>query len=188
MKKKLIFLFSVFVFVVGVVSVHSFGDSSDPLISKSYFDKKIAELKGELNKNDGVSSEKKEESVKYIPVNLKKDEEVFFDEGTEFILRSGTATVIDATGNGLPDLTDGSNLKNGMNLPKNHSVLCPRNDGRGIHCGSEIWLMIKGSYAVKKVNDESSDTKDSTNGQVDEDKSKDNNADKNQEEIKNDDL
>ncbi len=201
MKKRISIMLVLAVFFVTSVAIYSFGDSSDPLISKSYLDKTIEELKAfisgedqsvkdelneKINKNEeSISSidkrvEKLEKegvptnggeaannqnsnsnenestdpseassSDKFKPIMISRGQKLIFGEGTEFILRSGVAKVIDESGNGLPDLTNAGNLMSGDSVPLNHLSLSPRDDGRGIECMDEVsWLMIKGDYTL----------------------------------------
>ncbi len=172
MNKKITVLLVLFIFCVGGLAFISFGDDTDPLISKSYFDKKIQEIKNEFDEklknisknsasddtenkadeNDNSNNKDVNVSDKFTPVQFFEGDKVIFSEGTEFILRSGEARVIDDTGNGMPDLTDGNNLHSEDLLPKNHLILSPRDDGRGIKTTSiSIWLMVKGDYKVIKA-------------------------------------
>ncbi len=177
MKKTRIFLLALSILVAGAVSLQTFGDDSDPLISKSYLDKRIGqvddkidvlgdkvddlELKVEKNQKASESSQKEERIVEvpkaaptegsgktYKPLHFDAGESIYLAEGTEFIVRSGLAKVIDPLSNGLPDLTNGDNLELGEKIPLNHMILCPRSDGRGIQVHEDIWIMIKGPYSV----------------------------------------
>ncbi len=152
MKKKLLILFSMGLLLFSALSLHSFSDDTDPLISKSYFDKKIEELEEKIKNSQGSAASG---AVAFKPLNFSAGDTIIFKEGTEFILRSGEAKIIDPTGNGLADITNGSNLINGSVLPTNHNVLCPRSDNRGIYCDTEVWVMIKGSYSKEVLEKES---------------------------------
>ncbi len=141
MKKKFLILFSASLLLFGAFSLHSFGDDKDPLISKSYLDKKLEELEKKIDEKPSSSA-----GVKFAPIHFDSGETIIFKEGTEFILRSGEAKIIDPTKNGLADVTVGTNLVDGNALPIDHMLLCPRSDGRGVYCNTEIWIMIKGDY------------------------------------------
>ncbi len=164
MKKRLLVLSTAVLLLFGAFSLHSFGDDADPLISKSYFDKKITELEKQIADliKQQESSQKTASSsdTSFIPLNFAAGESIIFAEGTEFILRSGEAKILDPSTNGLPDITDGSNLVDGSVLPVNHLLLCPRSDNRGIYCQTEIWIMIKGSYAKQVAEADAADKKD----------------------------
>ncbi len=170
MKKK-IFILSLISFVLfSSLAVFTFSDSEDPLISKSYLDKKMQELrtdiirqvggKKESNKDsDDIvidsgnssynSGESESSSSKFVVLHFDKGQKVVLGASTELILRSGKCKLLDPTTNGIPDLTNGSNISLGQVIPLNHLLLSPRDDGRGIECQTETWLLIKGSYRTE---------------------------------------
>lgn len=68
---------------------------------------------------------------------------------SEFILRSGSAAATCPGINGITDITDGVDLTNGMEIPWNHLLLVPRDDGRGITVTSvEAYIMARGQYTI----------------------------------------
>lgn len=138
------------------------GTESDPLISKSYLDLRLKELKTEVDQlrsqlSKGSSNHHSDNAVDEVipggeaafkPLRLDPGAKIYFKEGTEFIMRVGEASVEDPSGNGLPNLTTGTNMTNGTALPRNNLCLSPREDGRGLSCHIEVWLLIKGGYTV----------------------------------------
>ncbi len=128
--------------------------SDDPIVSKTYLDKVIGELKNELiakientNSNNSASNTTNV-AASFNAVQFTSGQKIIFQAGTEFILRSGTAKVIDPTGNGLSDLTGGKNVLNNNLVGLNHLMIVPRSDGRGVVVTANAWLMVKGSYEV----------------------------------------
>jgi hypothetical protein len=113
------------------------GSTEDPVVTKSYVDAKIAEIKGQ----EGPQT--------FAPVFIEAGKKLICGEGTEVILRSGGALVISEGSDGLSDVTEGKDLKEGFAVTKNHLLLVPRDDGRGISAATDIWVMVKGSYSVK---------------------------------------
>ena len=116
------------------------GSSSDPLVTKSYV--------------DSLLGAKETSSSEYEIVQLAAGKTILGHAGCEIILRSGFAninsfTAADGTENGVQDITDGVDLKNGVNCPINHLLLIPRTDSRGITTTTEVFVMIKGSYEIK---------------------------------------
>ena len=91
-------------------------------------------------------------STSYVVLELAKGQKLRVKEGTlELILRpGGTAVVVsDYKTQGIADLTAGDEILNGKNLPINHSLLIPRNDGRGIKITSVIaYVMVRGDYEI----------------------------------------
>lgn len=155
-------LIALIIFVVSMASiVLANGTDSDPLISKSYLDLKIKEMKTEIstlkNEISKLSSAPNGDQVGntslsnsgFEPLRLDPHQKIYFKKGTEFIMRVGEAGVIDPTGNGIPDLTSGRNLLNASAMPLNHLAVCPRDDGRGLNCKIEVWLLIKGDYIIE---------------------------------------
>ncbi len=146
------------------------GSSSDPVVTKSYVDSVSAELKslissleakiggGSASQSGSASQGGDTESqgggvssgASFVVVEVAQGGKLLGAEGTEMILRSGSATIIDnAGGDGIADLTDGSNLNGGASLAKNHHILVPREDGRGIACSSDCYVMVKGGYTIQ---------------------------------------
>ena len=117
------------------------GSEDDPVVTKSYVDAKIAEIS-----NSGAGSESAEV---FMAVCIPKGSSVIGGEGTEMILRSGTAKAIDNGVDGVSDLTGASDLKSGQAVKKNHLLMVPRADGRGIYAVTELWVMIKGEYILE---------------------------------------
>ncbi len=100
------------------------GSEGDPLVTRAYVDGKMSMTVLELAPGDvlkGVS-------------------------GTEIILRSGKATVMDSAQGGLCDVTQGVDLKGGDEAPANHLLIVPRDDGRGVKAITRAFVMIRGNF------------------------------------------
>lgn len=154
------------------------GSSDDPIVTKSYVDDKVSALTALINSsNNGNSNgnstgnstatlsddDKKQiieevtmqvltlqgDSGAYIPVELKNGQTLLGGEGSEIILRSGTAVSYVTGSDGLVNATNGSDVKNNISIPKNNILIVPRNDGRGVRATSDgTWLIVKGSYSI----------------------------------------
>lgn len=92
----------------------------------------------------------------YVVVNLKEGEILFASvNACEVIVRSGKATVVSPftvkwEEQGVSDTTDGAELYNDMAVPTNHTIIIPRDDGRGIAVGEGgAWIMVRGDFIVK---------------------------------------
>ena len=109
------------------------GSESDPVVTKSYVDQKLAGAGGGA----------------FTPVQVTAGQSVIGGEGTEIILRSGEAAVIADGANGISDLTQGQDLKGGTPVRENHLLLVPRSDGRGITAVTDILVMLRGSYTLR---------------------------------------
>ena len=136
------------------------GSSSDPLITLSYFEQKIDKLKEELkelineNAKDEVQEKPKEEidtsAFIFKLINLKAGSTLVCGEGTEFIIRTGEMKAVASPSGGLSDVTTGENIDGDKVVPKNHHIVIPRDDGRGLSVVTGGAIMIKGSYEVKE--------------------------------------
>ena len=144
------------------------GSSSDPLISLSYFEDKIEELKTslleqltdtfstkftELEKNVDEELKKVSENgvsdpVEFKVITLSENETILCEAGTEIIVRSGKSTVITSenSSGGISDITSGKDLANGEEIVNNHLLIVPKSDGRGIKATITGAVMVKGNY------------------------------------------
>lgn len=194
------------VFIVGVTIVNAAtsepGSSSDPVVSKSYVDEQINQLKlllqegnstqeksyvdeqinqlklllqenNSTQENTSENSISKEEIINsvlsqinntqnnnnvqnnttnigsYVPVSATRGQKIIGGEGTEIILRSGSAVSYTTVEDGIVNATKGLDLKNGEYIGKNNILIVPRNDGRGVSVTSDAWFIIRGSYIIQ---------------------------------------
>lgn len=152
------------------------GTIEDPLVSKSYVDLKHEELLGQVeamlaegsltlgttepvivediyqyidNRLLGVDSGNGTASIGFKVIELNAGDTLTCDESTELILRAGEATAVgNASGDGLANVTLGKDIKQGENINKNHLLIVPRSDGRGIKASVKCYVMIKGTYKI----------------------------------------
>lgn len=137
-------------FSIGQIAVFANGGSEkDPLITMSYMNQKIEQLKYYVDsKVDGGETLENKQSSAWEVVKLAKGQSIVGESSTEFILRSGKGTAIASASGGLCDVTIGKDLSKGVNIEKNHLLIVPRSDGRGILASSEIYIMVKGNYQI----------------------------------------
>lgn len=154
MKKKIVrVLGSVFVVTLLIGSRVVFsepGTSKDPLISKSYVDGKIQELKNYIDdkvKAGGKSSGNSSSNLEIV--ELRAGQSLIGYGGTEIILRSGRALAIDSPDGGVSDITAGKDLPNNAKIEKNHLLIIPRTDGRGVYSLGETFFMVRGEYSIE---------------------------------------
>ena len=140
-----------------VVAFATAGDNNDPLVTLSYItDVLIPDLDSRIDKkvdsavSEAVANKPSGESSSFDLVNVKAGNKIIGGEGTEFILRSGAGNIIATTSGGVADLTDGVDLANGTEVPKNHHMLIPRNDSRGMVFTTDGIVMVKGKYKISK--------------------------------------
>ncbi|MDR2899184.1 MAG: hypothetical protein LBU94_02610 [Clostridiales bacterium] len=145
------------------------GGEQDPVVTKSYVDGKISELESnassEINEyqmefiidevtgrilDEGLSPTQQVSGgdLTYVPVSVYAGQTILGGEGTEMILRSGSAIGYSSVADGLANTTTGGDVKLGDAVGVNNLLIVPRNDGRGLTATSDIWLLVKGNYNV----------------------------------------
>ncbi len=147
------------------------GTESDPLVSKSYVDSKIEQVLTLINANGtGGGSAADSEAIvnevinrinagdvtggavavnSYVPVSVAVGQTIYGGEGTELILRAGKGSAVIPGAEGIADITTGGELKNGGAAVKNHLLIVPRSDGRGVKVTEAAWFLVKGEYEIK---------------------------------------
>ena len=125
------------------------GDTDDPVVTKSYIvDVVVPQLKAYVEqKMSGGTSDSYSE--KFSVVNVDAGQTVIFDAGAEFILRKGSGVVIGTEKGGIADTTYGYDLPDGTELPSNHMLIVPVNDGRGFTASNDVIVMLKGGYSYR---------------------------------------
>ena len=111
------------------------GSPEDPLVTRSY-----------------VEAQLKQQADKYLQwkvVDLAQGQMLTAGAGAELIVRAGQAMVVDTTGNGVPDVTGGTNIAAGQAVALNHHLIIPRTDGRGIIARTKAVVMYRGEVTVK---------------------------------------
>lgn len=114
------------------------GSPEDPVVTKSYVDAQIAAIKGAEGS-----------ATVFVPVFVEAGKTLIGGAGTELILRSGGALAVAKGEDGLSDVTEGKDLKATFAVTRNHLLLIPRDDGRGISAATDIWVMVKGTYTIR---------------------------------------
>lgn len=114
------------------------GSRLDPVVTKSFVEQYVEEYVKEILNTTGSSGFQWQ--IKTVAAG-----QVFTGgAGTEFIIRSGNAVIVDPVGSGIPDLTAGTNAANGHPAARDHLFLIPRADGRGIRAQSAVIVMYRG--------------------------------------------
>jgi len=89
-----------------------------------------------------------ERSLEFVTLNPSNGQILTIENGTEVILRTGTAVVV-AGPNGLVDMTQGRDIANGQAVSRNHLLIAPRTDGRGLRFTSDSnWVMVRGAFTL----------------------------------------
>jgi len=98
------------------------GSKDDPVITRSYL----------------------ETLYSWQVTNLAEGQTLSLDMGVTFVLRSGKAAVVGVGEQGLVDLTEGRELKDGERIAPNHLILSPASDRRGLRALSAVVLLTRG--------------------------------------------
>ena len=133
------------------------GSSNDPLVTKSYVDSKVTQLQKTVEVQASmidlltqeINNMGKEESSSYEVVTVPAGQSIVGKQGTEIIVRSGNGQVLASEGGGLQDMTEGTDLLGGSEIPKYHLVIIPREDGRGIYATKDLIVMVRGGYNIQ---------------------------------------
>lgn len=133
------------------------GSEGDPLVTASWVEAKIEERMKGLS--GSVSTEAPAPSGEpvyitfpapaYQVVSVPAGKKMLTGAGTEIILRSGSAKIVEGPGGGLSDLTLGTNLSSGANIARDHLLLSPKDDGRGAAAGTNTIFMVRGDYNIE---------------------------------------
>lgn len=124
------------------------GSETDPLITLSYLEQRISEVKKYVD--DKIGSLNNSNSNTLEVIELKNGQKIIGREGTEFILRSGKAAAKVSDLGGISDVTDGVDLKEGENIPRNHQLIIPRDDGRGLVIMQDsTFVLVRGEYIIE---------------------------------------
>jgi uncharacterized protein with PhoU and TrkA domain len=135
------------------------GDSNDPLVTLSYITKTLMpQIEDVIDEKiedalDGKTQETPDSKPTatdntYEIITAKAGQMLIGDEGTEMILRSGDATIVSGAQGGVSDLTAGLDLTQGAFVPKNHLLLSPRKDTRGMNFITDAVVIVRGDYSL----------------------------------------
>lgn len=146
------------------------GSEGDPLVSRSYVDKRISEVMNVLSSGTGTTASDgllandeeimaqieylvkenidKSSASAFAPVSVKAGETLVGGEGCEIILRSGKGVIITST-DSVVNVTSGKDMKAWEEVPLSNLLIIPRNDGRGVKVTHDAWFIVKGVYAIR---------------------------------------
>lgn len=141
--------------VISKADSSSISTIDDPLITKSYLDQQLAVLvKEELAKQADSGPEpgsQQETSAEITIVQLEPGQTLFAKAGAEFIVRTGTTVAVSTDGEGIPDVTAGTDVVAGTTVDLNHLLVFPR-DGRGVKAAAKtdpIYIMVRGEHFIQ---------------------------------------
>lgn len=125
------------------------GDTDDPVVTKSYIvNVVVPQLKAYVEERFGDGNSDAYSDT-FTLVNVNPGQTVLFDSGAQFILRKGNGVIIGNEQGGIADTTYGLDLPNGTEMPSNHMLVVPRDDGRGFKASNDVIIMVKGGYSFR---------------------------------------
>ena len=142
------------------------GTETDPLVTKSYVDSKIAQINNNGNNTSDLAAklDAQEKLISTLSqqiaqlenagstfeiVNVPVGSTIYGKQGSEIIIRSGEGTIVASAAGGVQDVTDGVDLAGGTKAPKNNLLIIPREDGRGISADKLMVVMVRGGYTIQ---------------------------------------
>ncbi|NLY84881.1 MAG: hypothetical protein GX077_00815 [Tissierellia bacterium] len=141
-----------FIIFGGTTAFMEPGSEADPLVSKSFVEKKIEELMEYIDQKVNGSNSSVVEGA-WAVVEVPEGKSLICYGGTEIILRSGRATAISIVKsgieNGVTDVTAGRDLKMNEEIEQNHLLIIPRTDSRGAYSVTHTYWLVKGDYEIK---------------------------------------
>ncbi|WP_317367189.1 hypothetical protein [uncultured Tyzzerella sp.] len=160
MKQKVLIgvqiFFATVIIATGVTFAKQAGGSDDPLVAKSYVDDKINQVLEVINTTVGSNVGNKPTNTNvqisgnsFKPVLVEVGQTIYGKEGTELILRSGKGNAVVPGKEGIANITNGIELRNKNTVNKNHFLIIPRDDGRGVKVTEKAWFLVKGDYEIK---------------------------------------
>jgi hypothetical protein len=130
-------------------------DSQEPVYMEdlyNYVDLKFEsyDLEGLLEQGGSEATDEVDNTASFVVILLNGGEQLICEESAEIILRSGRAMgIANSAGDGLSDVTMGADVGNDELIIKNHLLIVPRTDGRGIEALEMSYVMVKGNYIIQ---------------------------------------
>ena len=151
-KKSILIITGLLVITGSAMAFSEAGTDKDPLVTLSYVNNRIEQLKNYVDEKIEAKENKEGSSQELTIVELKKGEILIGESGTELILRGGKAKAYGVEVNkGLTDITAGKDIDDANSLlPYNHLLIVPRSDERGVYGEEDAILMVRGDYEVRK--------------------------------------
>ena len=160
-KLSIIFALLLSVLTLGISADGVYTSENDPLVSLSYVNdvlgpeimqKVLDKIDAEYVKISDVSSIT---AGAYTYLTLSKGQTLMASSSCELIVLNGITTVVVTSaanqnaGHGLSNLTDGSVLVNGSQIPANHYTVIPKGDGRGFIVTSDTAnILVRGEHNI----------------------------------------
>lgn len=127
------------------------GSADDPVVTKSYVDRKVAEVAQNAGGGGTVTGGNGAMAPLEV-VTIPTGKSIIVKAGGELIVRTGKAIAVSPDTNGLSDMTDGLDIAPGKPVGNNHLILFPR-DGRGVKqdpkTKAELIVLVRGGYVLQ---------------------------------------
>ena len=149
------------IYIVGAIVIAGFttlnaannnvGSENNPLVTKNYVDTQIENQKQyitELRQEIEDLKQKEGNSSTYKTVVVPQGSTIYGEDGTEMIVRAGEGTVVTSGTIGIQNVTTGEDIINGQIAPRNHLLIVPREDGRGLMATRQLTVMVRGGYMI----------------------------------------
>ena len=150
--KKIILILILISIMLGTgVAFSEPGSEKDPLVSLSYLEKRMEQLKFYIDeKFSKISNDSQNGTSDSLEVvEILSGQSIIGKNGTEIILRSGKAKIVAGELGGLSDITDGKDLGMDKLVPLNHLLITPRDDGRGAYGITNAIFLVRGEYEIR---------------------------------------
>ena len=134
----------------GTIAAGSQGSQSNPLVTLDYLNEvALPQIMEQVDKQvkerfDKLKKEQKTESLTFQTVEMKAEEMLMPEAGSQFLLRSGTLKSTDA----LVDLTTGETWVNDGSLAENHLYIVTGKK-QSVTAETDCILLLQGGYTVK---------------------------------------
>lgn len=155
-KTALVLCITALIFTAMAVFAAEPGSDGDPLVTKSYIDGVIQELKSyvetKINSTQtaggAIEADSKNVTESFEVVRLAQGQRITFSDSSELIVRMGTGKIIASEKGGIADVTAGKDLSDGEKTTANHHLIVPLDDGRGFEALDDVLVMVKGGYKI----------------------------------------
>ena len=157
MKKKFSsYLNVILIIVLGTLAFGQFaigsnpGGASDPVVTQSYVEGRIQALNNSIQTQlSDIKVPASTGGQAFEVIAVEAGQTIVLEANSQFILRTGDAIAIAGTGGGLSNLTAGVDLQTNDSISKNHLLLIPRSDGRGVYFKTSSFIMVSGQYRLE---------------------------------------
>ncbi|HAN21337.1 MAG: hypothetical protein A2Y15_07155 [Clostridiales bacterium GWF2_36_10] len=160
-KNRRLLLFFIVILITATLCITASADESsddvlsgdsDPLVTLSYVDKVIKELKEEILRQSGGNTIVSGSSA-YADISIESGKMLLLGVDCELIYRGGGAVIITTStqkGDGVTDMSMGAELFSGKSLEYGHVYYSSNSDAKKylLITGEKAYFTIRGSYEI----------------------------------------